>query len=253
MTTSAAQHAPAPAGSRRGLTVAEAARRLEEYGRNEVTAARAVPLYARVLTQLRDALILVLLGAVVLTLAVGDHADAVVIALVIVVNTAVGVAQEVRADNAVAALSALSAPNARVLRDFAPGEVPAAEVVPGDVLILGEGDIVVADAELAEASALLVDESMLTGESVPVDEDSGARLSAGTVVARGRGVATVTATGTASALAASPQSSTAGGSRLPCSAVSVPSAVSSPPSPSVSDWSCSGSALSEECPSPRWR
>ncbi|WP_164496390.1 hypothetical protein [Streptomyces sp. ADI91-18] len=82
------------------------------------------------LAQLRDALILVLLGAVVSTLAIGDHADAVVIALVIVVNTSVGVAQEVRADNAVAALSA---PNARVLRDSAPGEVPAAEIVPGDV------------------------------------------------------------------------------------------------------------------------
>ncbi|MCX5435313.1 cation-transporting P-type ATPase [Streptomyces sp. NBC_00063] len=196
----AAQQAPAPAVSRRGLTEAEAARRLAEYGRNEVAAARAAPLYARVLTQLRDALILVLLGAVVLTLAIGDHADAVVIALVIVVNTAVGVAQEVRADNAVAALSALSAPNARVLRDFASGEVPAAEVAPGDVLILGEGDIVAADAELAEASALLVDESMLTGESVSVDKDPGARLSAGTVVVRGRGVATVTATGADSAL-----------------------------------------------------
>ncbi|RFC70718.1 cation-transporting P-type ATPase [Streptomyces sp. AcE210] len=196
----AAQQAPAPAVSRRGLTETEAARRLAEHGRNEVAAAKTVPLYARVLTQLRDALILVLLGAVVLTLAIGDHADAVVIALVIVVNTAVGVAQEVRADNAVAALSALSAPNALVLRDFAPGEVPAAEVVPGDVLILGEGDIVAADAELAEASALLVDESMLTGESVSVDKDPGARLSAGTVVVRGRGVATVTATGADSAL-----------------------------------------------------
>lgn len=105
-------------------------RQLVEYGRNEVAAARTVPLYARVLTQLRDALILVLLGAVVLTLAIGDHADAVVIALVIVVNTAVGVAQEVRADNAVAALSALSAPNARVLRDFAPGKFPPQKLCP---------------------------------------------------------------------------------------------------------------------------
>ncbi|WP_308313393.1 HAD-IC family P-type ATPase [Streptomyces sp. G1] len=118
----------------------------------------------------------------------------------IVVNTAVGVAQEVRADNAVAALSALSAPNARVLRDSAPREVFAASVVPGDVLLLSEGDIVAADAEPAEASALLVDESMLTGESVAVDKDLGARLSAGTVVVRGRGVATVTATGADSAL-----------------------------------------------------
>ncbi|MER6516607.1 cation-transporting P-type ATPase [Streptomyces sp. NPDC001553] len=197
---SAAQQASAPAGPHRGLTEAEAARRLAEHGRNEVAAAKTVPLYVRVLAQLRDALILVLLGAVALTLAVGDHADAVVIALVIVVNTAVGVAQEVRADNAVAALSALSAPNARVLRDSAPGEVPAAEIVPGDVLLLGEGDIVAADAELAEASALLVDESMLTGESVAVDKDAAARLSAGTVVVRGRGVAMVTATGADSAL-----------------------------------------------------
>ncbi|MGW0752502.1 cation-translocating P-type ATPase [Streptomyces sp. NPDC002587] len=200
MTTPAAQQAPSPAGPHKGLTEAEAARLLGEHGRNEVAAAKTVPLYARVLAQLKDALILVLLGAVVLTLAIGDHADAVVIALVIVVNTAVGVAQEIRADNAVAALSALSAPNARVLRDSAAGEVPAAEVVPGDVLLLGEGDIVAADAELLEASALLVDESMLTGESVAVDKDSGARLSAGTVVVRGRGVATVTATGAGSAL-----------------------------------------------------
>ncbi|MEU2831935.1 cation-transporting P-type ATPase [Streptomyces lavendulae] len=192
MTTSAAQQASAPAGPHRGLTEAEAARRLAEHGRNEVAAAKTVPLYARVLAQLRDALILVSLGAVVLTLSIGDHADTVVIALVIAVNSAVGVAQEVRADHAVAAQSALSAPNARVLRDSAPGELPAAEVVPGDVLLLGEGGIVATDAELAEASALLVDESMLTGESVAVDKDEGDRLSAGTVVVRGRGVAMVT-------------------------------------------------------------
>ncbi|MGW7456333.1 HAD-IC family P-type ATPase [Streptomyces sp. NPDC054797] len=200
MTTHTAQQVSAPQAPRRGLTEAEAARRLAEHGRNEVAAGKPVPLYARVGTQLRDALIMVLLAAVVLTLVIGDHADAVVIALVIVVNTAVGVAQEIRADNAVAALSAMSAPNARVLRDSAPREVPAAAVVPGDVLLLGEGDIVAADAELTEASALLVDESMLTGESVSVDKDPGARLSAGTVVVRGRGVAVVTATGADSAL-----------------------------------------------------
>ncbi|WP_330300680.1 cation-translocating P-type ATPase [Streptomyces sp. NBC_00503] len=200
MTTHAAQQKSAPAAHHRGLTEPEAARRLAEHGRNEVAAGKAVPLYTRVGAQLKDALIMVLLGAVVLTVVIGDHADAVVIALVIVVNTAVGVVQEVRADNAVAALSAMSAPNARVLRDSTPREVPAAEVVPGDVLLLGEGDIVAADAELTEASALLIDESMLTGESVSVDKDPGSRLSAGTVVVRGRGVATVTATGADSAL-----------------------------------------------------
>ncbi|MCY0963265.1 cation-translocating P-type ATPase [Streptomyces sp. H27-H5] len=143
---------------------------------------------------------MVLIGAVLLTIAIGDHADSVVIGLVILFNTTVGVTQEIRADNAVAALSAMSAPGARVLREGTPREVPATDVVPGDVLLLGEGDIVAADAELTEASALLVDESMLTGESVAVDKERGTTLSAGTVVVRGRGVATVAATGAASAL-----------------------------------------------------
>ncbi|WP_128978418.1 cation-translocating P-type ATPase [Streptomyces roseicoloratus] len=196
MTTSAT----ASTGEVTGLTEVEAARRLARTGPNEVAAKKPVRLHSRILAQLRDPLIMVLLGAVALTLAIGDHPDAIVIALVIVVNTTVGVAQEIRADNAVAALSALSAPHARVRRDGSVRDLPAAEIVPGDVLLLGEGDIVAADAELAEASALLLDESMLTGESVPVDKDAGATLSAGTVVVRGRGVATVTATGAASAL-----------------------------------------------------
>lgn len=190
----------APVPSAPGLTQEEAGRRLARYGRNEVPPPRPTPLHRRVLAQLRDPLIMVLLGAVLLTVAIGDHPDAVVIGLVIVVNTAVGVAQEVRADHAVAALSALSAPHARVLRGGAPQEVPAALVVPGDTLLLGEGDIVAADADLTEASALLMDESMLTGESEPVDKAPGGSVSAGTVVLRGRGVATATATGPAGAL-----------------------------------------------------
>ncbi|MGW5418656.1 cation-translocating P-type ATPase [Streptomyces sp. NPDC003943] len=199
MTTPAAA-STREAGTATGLTATEAARRLAEQGPNEVSARKPVRLRSRVLAQLRDPLIVVLLGAVALTLAIGDHPDAIVIALVVLVNTTVGVAQEIRADNAVAALSALSAPHARVRRDGSVRDLPAAGIVPGDVLLLGEGDIVPADAELAEASALLLDESMLTGESTPVDKDTGATLSAGTVVLRGRGVATVTATGAASAL-----------------------------------------------------
>ncbi|MGW0117941.1 cation-translocating P-type ATPase [Streptomyces sp. NPDC003327] len=192
--------APVPVDAAAGLTEAEAARRLAATGPNRVAATKPVRLPTRILAQLRDPLIMVLLGAVVLTLAIGDHPDAIVIAVVVVVNTTVGVAQEIRADNAVAALSALSAPHARVRRDGAVRDAPAAEIVPGDVLLLGEGDIVAADAELVEASALLLDESMLTGESVPVDKDTGHTLGAGTVVARGRGVAVVTATGASSAL-----------------------------------------------------
>ncbi|MFI8438970.1 cation-translocating P-type ATPase [Streptomyces sp. NPDC079020] len=200
MTASAADRAPAPVRATAGLTQEEADRRLADTGPNEVTARKPVRLHKRVLAQLTDPLIMVLLGAVVLTLAIGDHPDAIVIGLVVLVNTTVGVAQEIRADNAVAALSALTAPHARVRRGGAVRDLPAASIVPGDVLVVGEGDIVAADSELAEASAVLVDESMLTGESVPVDKDPGATLSAGTVVVRGRGVAVVTATGASSAL-----------------------------------------------------
>ncbi|GAA4990166.1 HAD-IC family P-type ATPase [Kitasatospora paranensis] len=186
-----------------GLTAAEAARLLAEHGPNRVGSAPRTPIRSRVAAQLRDPLVLVLLAAVVLTVVTGDHADAIVIGLVVVVNTAVGVAQEVRADTAVAALSTLSAPAARVLRDGGERELPSAELVPGDVLLLSEGDIVPADAAPVESTALLVDESMLTGESVPVEKDAAvpsARLAAGTVVVRGRAVAVVTATGQDSAL-----------------------------------------------------
>ncbi|MGW1518578.1 cation-translocating P-type ATPase [Streptomyces sp. NPDC002287] len=198
MTSRATDAPPLPIREEAGLSGAEAERRLARYGRNEVAPPRPTPLHQRVLGQLRDPLIMVLLGAALLTIAIGDHPDAVVIALVVVVNTTVGVAQEIRADRAVAALSALSAPHARVLRDGAPDDVPTALVVPGDTLLLGEGDIVAADAELTDASALLTDESMLTGESEPVARTAGERVSAGTVVVRGRGVATATATGPAS-------------------------------------------------------
>ncbi|MER7751931.1 cation-transporting P-type ATPase [Kitasatospora sp. NPDC097643] len=190
------------AAHRAGLTEQQAQRLLADHGPNEVGAPPSPPLWSRVAAQLRDPLILVLLAAIVLTVATGDHPDAIVIGLVIVVNTSVGVAQEIRAANAVAALSALSAPTARVLRDGEEREVAAAAVVPGDVLLLAEGAVVPADAELVEASALLVDESMLTGESVPVEKDvvGAVGLSAGTTVLRGRAVAVVTATGPYSAL-----------------------------------------------------
>ncbi|MFJ9610401.1 cation-translocating P-type ATPase [Kitasatospora sp. NPDC101176] len=195
--------AHAPAG---GLTGTEAANLLAEHGRNEVAADRRVPLWARVAAQLRDPLITVLLAAVALTLAIGDHPDAIVIALVIVINTTVGVVQEVRAENAVAALSRLSAPAARVVRDGVQRTVPSAEIVPGDVVVLAEGDIVPADARLIEAAALLLDESMLTGESLPViksvqsEAPEDERVQAGTTVLRGRALAVVTATGAGSAL-----------------------------------------------------
>ena len=133
-----AQVAAAPAG---GLSTAEAAG-LARYGPNELPRARPTPLWRLVADRLRDPLILVLLAAVVLTVATGDLADASVIVLVIVVNTTVGVVQEVKAGQAIAALSDLTAPEARVVRDGGQRQIPAAEVVTGDVLVLAEGDIV---------------------------------------------------------------------------------------------------------------
>jgi Ca2+-transporting ATPase len=183
-----------------GLTSVEAAARLARHGPNVLPAPRSVPVWRRVLTQLRDPLVLVLLAAIALTTVTGDWTDAAVIALVIVVNTAVGVAQEVKADRAITALAALAAPEARVLRDGQHHLIPAAEVVVGDLLVLAEGDIVPADAEVVEAAALLVDEAALTGESVPVDKTAGDLVSAGTIVVRGRGRAVATATGTGSAM-----------------------------------------------------
>src|SRR5215207_9884282 len=123
----------------------------------------------------------------------------------VVVNSTVGVAQEIRADRAITALAVLSAPRARVVRDGLEREIPSADVVRGDLLVLAEGDLVPADADLIEAAALLVDESSLTGESVPVDkattgvDDAYRHISAGTVVVRGRARAIATATGRDSA------------------------------------------------------
>ncbi|MBO0815631.1 MAG: cation-transporting P-type ATPase [Actinobacteria bacterium] len=192
---------PLAASADGGLSSAEAAARLATCGPNELPRARQTSFWELIAGQLRDPLVIVLLVAAVLTLATGDWTDAGVILLVIVVNTAAGVTQEVKAGKAIAALSELTAPEARVLRDGEQRTVPATEVVTGDVLVLAEGDIVPADGDVTDAAALLVDESALTGESVPADKAAGRdAVAAGTTVVRGRGRAVVTATGAASAM-----------------------------------------------------
>ena len=206
MGASSAQLAPLGGASPLGLSAEEAGRRLEALGRNEIEAHGSVSLLSSIGAQLRDPLILVLLAACVLTVVTGDWTDAAVIALVVVVNTAVGVRQEIKADRAVAALAALSAPSVRVRRGGVESSVPAAHLVPGDVVLLAEGDVVPADCRVLEASSVLVDESALTGESVavgksgPHGEEAGETLSSGTVVVKGRAVAEVEATGASSAL-----------------------------------------------------
>ncbi|ADD43318.1 cation-translocating P-type ATPase [Stackebrandtia nassauensis] len=183
-----------------GLSTVEVAELRRRHGPNAVPETARRTLASRVVAQLRDPLILLLIAAMVVTIALGDVADTIVIVLVVVLNTTVGLIQEVRADNAVAALRQLAAPRARVVRDGVDQSVAAAELVPGDLVRLESGDIVPADATVTEAALCSVDESALTGESESVDKTVAQELLAGTVMATGRAQATVTRTGPHSAL-----------------------------------------------------
>ncbi|MGB8649554.1 MAG: HAD-IC family P-type ATPase, partial [Mycobacteriales bacterium] len=192
-----------------GLTSAEAAQRRETLGANLLDLRRPPSVWRTIGAQLRDRLILVLLGAAVLTTATGDLRDTAVILLVVVVNTALGATQERRAEQAVAALTELTAPQALVLRDGTARRVPATDLVPGDIVRVEAGDIVPADGRVLEAAHLEVDEAPFTGESVPVTKQLEAvsaradlpvtertsMLHAGTVVSRGRARLLVTTTG----------------------------------------------------------
>ena len=185
-----------------GLTGDEAARRLAEHGPNRLPESPRRTWPERVGAQLRDPMILLLIGAFVVVVVLGDVPDSVIIAVVVVVNTAIGVTQELRAEQAIAALRQMAAPRATVFRDGQVQEVDATVLVPGDLVRLEAGDVVPADAALDESVTLQVDESAMTGESVPVGRAAGEEVLAGTVVTRGRGVATVLRTGADSGLGA---------------------------------------------------
>jgi Ca2+-transporting ATPase len=145
-------------------------------------------------------MILLLLAAGTLTAVLHDVSDSVIIGAVVFFNTLIGVVQEVRADRAIAALDALTTPTTRVIRDGASVEVPTADVVPGDLAALAAGDVVPADGVVVTAKLLEVDQSTMTGESVPVTLVDGDAISGGTLVTRGRAEVTVTTTGAESGL-----------------------------------------------------
>ncbi len=197
-----------------GLTAAEAAARLARDGPNELRGVPPVPVWHRLLAQFQDPLIYLLLVAVVVStvawFAEGARdvpVDAIVIAAIVVLNGMLGFVQEARADHAVAALSTLTAASSTVLRGGSLATVPSADLARGDVLVLGEGDHVGADARLVEASILRVAEASLTGESEAVTKNPatlagprqlGDRLNMvfkGTAVSQGVGRAIVTGTG----------------------------------------------------------
>ncbi|HEY5568978.1 MAG TPA: cation-translocating P-type ATPase [Gammaproteobacteria bacterium] len=204
-----------------GLASKEAARRLAADGPNELRAVPPVAAWRRMLAQFEDPLIYLLLAAVAISLAawaIGGRqswpVDAIVIALIVVMNAILGYLQEAKAERAVAALAKMTAVTSSVVRDGRVVRVPSAELVHGDLLVLGEGDAVGADARLVQADALRIQEASLTGESVAVLKDA-ATLPApavlgdrrdmvfkGTAVVQGQGRAVVTATGMATEMGA---------------------------------------------------
>jgi Ca2+-transporting ATPase len=191
-----------------GLTAAEAAERLQRFGPNTLREEKGISPWQILFAQFKNFLILLLLAATGLSLALGHTLDATVIFSIVIVSALLGFYQEFRAERAMQALKAMASPTASVVRGGEPIEVASAEVVPGDVLLLGAGDRVPADARLLEAANLRADEASLTGESTAVEKDPRARLGAeagvgdrrnmvfaGTVIVYGRGQALVTATG----------------------------------------------------------
>ena len=194
-----------------GLTRRQAEERLARYGPNQLEPPRRPGLLSRVMAQMKDPMILVLLGAAGLSLAASrgeDWLDAAIILVIVVVNNIISISQEDHAHRALEELRKMTSPHATALRGGAPVRVEAAELVPGDVILLEAGDLVPADARLLEAAGLRCDESAMTGESVPVEKAAGGPLPedaplgdwtnmviSGTLVTAGRATALVTATG----------------------------------------------------------
>ncbi|MBK7961765.1 MAG: HAD-IC family P-type ATPase [Bdellovibrionales bacterium] len=151
-----------------GLSSAEAKDRLKTFGLNVLRAEKKVTALQRFLSQLKSPVVIILLIATVVTAVLGEVADSVAIAIIVIINSIIGYFQETKAEAAVEALKKLSAPKARVLRDGNILEVMGSELCPGDILILEAGDYVPADCRIIQASQLSADEAILTGESLPV-------------------------------------------------------------------------------------
>jgi len=193
--------------SEKGLTTKVAIKRQEKYGYNELKKEKETTKLKIFLDQFKNALILLLIFAGILSLALGEKIESVAIFVIILLNAILGFIQEYRAEKAIAALKNISAPTAKVLRDGKETKIPAKEIVPGDILLLEAGDIVAADSRIIELSSLQIDEASLTGESVPskkstepfkpgtsvADQENMAFM--GTIVTYGKCKSVVTATG----------------------------------------------------------
>lgn len=153
-----------------GLDQAEVSRRLELHGPNRLAEAPPPSLLTRLARQFNNLLLIVLMVAAVVTVAIGHWIDGGVIAAVVVLNALIGFVQEGKAERALQAIRHLLSPHAVVLRGGRQHDIDAADLVPGDIVLLASGDSIPADLRLLQARNLRVDESALTGESVPVDK-----------------------------------------------------------------------------------
>ena len=190
-----------------GLDSQEAKTRLEQYGSNELKVERGISPARILIQQFKSLLMIVLLVATSLSLALGEIIDAVVIVIIVVLSAVLGFTQEYRSEKAIEALRSMLSPTASVLREGKEIDVPAREVVPGDIIVLKAGDKVPADARLVETTRLQLNEASLTGESTPVDKatdtvpsssslaDRSNVVFSGTEVTYGKGLAAVVATG----------------------------------------------------------
>ena len=193
-----------------GLAPVEAQARLAQYGPNTLPEAAAVSPWRIFFDQFKSVMTLLLIAAAAIAFALGDELEAISILVVLLLNALLGFSNEYRAERSVQALKALTVPLAETVREGLSRDLPAAELVPGDLITFEAGDRIPADARLTEAWSLRLDEAALTGESLPVDKDAQAALDAaaplaerttmvytGTAVTQGRGQAIVTATGAA--------------------------------------------------------
>ena len=186
----------------RGLTQNEAQRRLHALGPNALPEAPAPGLGTRLLAQFKSPLIYVLLFALALDLLLWIYdgtsqipLEAIAIGLILILNAGLGAYQESKADKALARLKALAMPSVWVMRDGSLMQIPAHQLVPGDVVRIEAGDRVPADAHLVDGSGISADKSVLTGESLPIDKELRDPVLSGTLIVRGKGFAEVTQTG----------------------------------------------------------
>ena len=201
-----------------GLSAAEAAKRLESFGPNKLKEEEKTPMWIRFFQQMADPMVIMLIVAAVISAVTGfiqgepDFADVIIIMAVVIINSALGVIQEAKSEEALAALQEMSAAQSKVIRDGKLVTLHSSELVPGDVILLEAGDSVPADCRILESASMKIEEAALTGESVPVEkhaeaialpEDSddvplGDRKNMcymGSVVVYGRGRAVVVGTG----------------------------------------------------------